>query len=232
MNYSFQVPSPYMHPAMAQAIQALMSGGPLPTNCVIVAIPFHQAQHILPQLMMSTALFGGDQMMYHQQSSYYGPSPYTSNPQQLALEHQQNYNYPIVPYKQSKKKSSHPKQPHSNIYNSTSFDSYMEKLSWSRLFDRPSRKTVQKKTQDKTSKKSGSHSSSSSTVSDETIRRVNVTNNQPISNTNSKQEQQQQQQTKGSLPFKYSSEFVPGISKQPEKSQKIKSNDVFIVKKS
>jgi len=217
-----------MHPAMAQAIQAFMSGGPLPPNCFIVAIPFHQAQHILPQLMMSTALFGGDQMMYHQQSSYYGPSPYTSNPQQLALEHQQNYNYPIVPYKQSKKKTSHPKQPHSNIYNSTSFDSYMEKLSWSRLFDRPSRKTAQQKT----SKKSGSHSSSSSTVSDETIRRVNVANNQPITNTNSKQEQEQQQQTKGSLPFKYSSEFVPGINKQQEKSQKIKSNDVFIVKKS
>jgi len=232
MSYPFSVPSPYMHPSMGQAIQAFMQGGPLPNNCVLFAIPLHQAQQILPQLMMSTAL-GGDPMMYHQQSPYYGQSPYASNPQQLAVAHQQNYNYPIVPYKQSKKKSSHPKQPHSNIYNSSSFDSYMDKLSWSRLFDRPSRKTTKQQTQDKISKKSGSHSSSSSssssTISDETIRRVNVTNNQPTVNTNPKQ---QQQQPKGSLPFKYSSEFIPGTGKQLQESQKIKSNDVFIIKKS
>jgi len=69
---------------------------------------------------------------------------------------------------------------------------------------------------------SSTTTSSSSTTSDETIRRVNVTN-KPSSNNNSKQ------QTKGSLPFKYSSEFIPGINKQ--QTQNIKSNDVFIIKK-
>jgi hypothetical protein len=239
MNYPFSTPSPYIHAAMSQAIQAMVFGCPLSSNCVLMAMPFQQAQQILPQLMMNAAR-GGDPIIYPQQTPYYGPSPYannfsspyTNNLPPNALAPQQNYNYPIVPYKESKKKSSYPQQPHSNFYNSSSFDSYMENLSWSRLFDRPSRKNSQPKNQEqtsiKTSKKSRSDSStsSSSTTSDETIRLVNVTN-KPSSNIDFKQ------QTKGSLPFKYSSEFVPGIGKQQQQhqSQKIKSNDVFIIKK-
>jgi hypothetical protein len=102
----------------------------------------------------------------------------------------------------------------------------MDDLSWSRLFDHPSRKHYKQQNQPSGNsskpQRSDSSTSSSSTTSDETIRRVNVTNKQS-SNINFKQ------QTKGSLPFKYSSEFVPGIGKQ--QSQKIKSNDVFIIKK-
>lgn len=216
MNYPYpSPPASYMHPSMSQAIQAFMLGGQLPPNCVIMAIPLQQAQQILPQLLMNSGLNnGGDPMVYPPQPSYYGPVP------------QRNYNYPIVPYKKSKKKISHPQQPHPNFYNSSSFDTYMEDLSWSRLFDRPSRRTS--KQQDSVSKKSRSNSSSTetSTTSDETIRRVNVPNKQTSSsNTTSKQ------QTKGSLPFKYSSEFVPGIAKQQHQGKKIKSNDVFIIKK-
>jgi hypothetical protein len=224
MNYPFSTPSPYIHAAMSHAFQAMMAGGALPPNCVIMAMPMQQAQQILPQLMRNSVM-GGGPMTYPQPPPYYGPSPYTNNPPLP----QQNYNYPIVPYKNSKKKHSHPPQPHSNIYNSSSFDSYMDDLSWSRLFDHPSRKNYkhqpqQNQTSGNSSKpqRSDSSTSSSSTTSDETIRRVNVTNKQS-SNINFKQ------QTKGSLPFKYSSEFVPGIGKQ--QSQKIKSNDVFIIKK-
>jgi hypothetical protein len=218
MNYPFlPQPSPYIHAAMSQAIQAFMLGGPLPNNCVIMAMPLQHAQQILPQLLMNPAL-GGDPMIYPQQTPYYGSSPYTNNPPVP----QQNYNYPIVPYKQPKGKTSHPKQPHSNIYNSSSFDSYMNNLSWSRLFDHPSRKNTKK--QKSKESRSNSSSSSSSTTSDETIRRVTVANKQQPSNTNSKQ------QTKGSLPFKYSSESVPGVGKQ-QQNEKIRSNDVFIIKK-
>ena len=218
MNYPFPTHSSYMHAAMSQAVQALMSAGPLPPNCVIMALPLQQAQQILPQLMMSP-----DPIIYSQPGAYYGPSPYTNNP--LPQPRPANYNYPIVPYKPPKKKSSGPQQPHSNIYNSSSFDSYMHHLSWSRLFDRPSRKKPKEQASTNPPKKArtDSSSSTSSTTSDETIRRVNVTNKPSTSNVDSKQ------QTKGSLPFKYSSEFVPGIGKQ--QSQKIKSNDVFIVKK-
>ncbi len=229
MNYQFATPSPYMHAAMSQAVQAMMSAGPLPPNCVIMAMPFQQAQQILPQLMMNPGM-GIDPMIYSQPTSYYGPSPYVNNLPPHPLPSQQNYNYPIVPYKNSKKKSSSPLQPHSNIYNSSSFDSYMHHLSWSRLFDRPSRKnskqgqTTGNQQKSKSNSSSSSSSSTSSTTSDETIRRVNVTN-KPSSSSNI----DSKQQTKGSLPFKYSSEFIPGIGKQ--QSQKIKSNDVFIVKK-
>jgi len=235
MNYPFSTPSPYIHAAMSQAVQAIMSGGPLPPNCVVMALPFQQAQQMLPQLMMNSGLCGGDAMIYPQQTPYYGQSLYTNNPQTNALV-PQNYNYPIVPYTKSKKKTSQPHQPHSNIYNSSSFDSYMDSLSWSRLFDRPSRKNSKQQNQDQTSVNSSkkqksnsstsSSSSSSSTTSDETIRRVNVTN-KPSSNNNSKQ------QTKGSLPFKYSSEFIPGGAKPKsnKKESKVKSDDIFVVKK-
>jgi hypothetical protein len=227
MNYPFPTSSPYIQAAMTQAVQALMSGGQLPPNCVFMAMPLQQVQQMLPQLMMNPALVGRDQMMYSQPTPYYGQLPYTNN---HVPSPPQNYNYPVVPYKTSSKNKS--SQPHSNIYNSTSFDSYMEHLSWSRIFDRPHRKNSKPQNAEQalgnTSKKSRSNSSSSSsssssTTSDETIRRVNVSTKQS-SNGNSKQ------QTKGSLPFKYSSEFVPGVGKQ-QASQKIKSNDVFIIKK-
>lgn len=220
MNYPFPTPSPYMHAAMSHAVQAMMAGASLPPNCMIMAMPMQHAQQMLPQLMMNA-----------QQAPYYGPPSYINNHQPHAQPAPQNYNYPIVPYQKTKKRSSHPQQPHPNIYNSSSFDSYMHHLSWSRLFDRPSRKNNKpqnsNQTSAETSKKarstsSSSSSSSSSTTSDETIRRVNVTN-RPAANLDGKQ------QTKGSLPFKYSSEFVPGIGKQP--SQKIKSHDVFFIKK-
>lgn len=222
MNYPYPITtSPYIQAAMSQAVQAFMSGGPLPSNCGFVAMPF-------PQLLPPT---------YPQSTPYYGPSPYTNVP---APSPPQKYNYPVVPYKQpSKRKSS--RQPHSNIYNSTSFDSYMENLSWSRIFDRPNRKNSkpqtrqqqqQQKTEAQTTQKnsrsgSSSSSSSSSSASDETIRRVNVANNPLSTNDHLKQ------QTKSNLPFKYSSEFVPGLNGQQQQtqSQKIKSNDVFIIKK-
>ena len=216
MNYPYPITaSPYIQAAMSQAVQAYMIGAPLPSNCTFMAMQ-------LPSVLPSTL--------------YYTPSPHTHPP---APRRPQNYNYPIVPYTPSSKKKP-PQQPHSNIYNSTSFDSYMESLSWSRLFNRPSRKNARPQRQQKaqteaqqaqkqtrSDSSSSSSSSSSSTASDETIRRVNVINNQLPTNDNLKQ------QTKGTLPFKYSSEFVPGLNGQPHhiQSQKIKSNDVFIIKK-
>jgi hypothetical protein len=203
MNFPFPAPSPYIQATMTQAVQAMMSGGPLPSNCVIMAIPLPRAQQILPQLMMNSPIGG----------RYYSPPPYTNKRSKRAN------NYPVVSVKKSKKKVS---QPHSNVYNSASFDSYMKNLSWSRLFDHPSRKISKQQNQDqllKTQQRTDSPTSStSSTTSDETIRRVDVTHHN-----NSKQ------QTNGSLPFKYSSEFLPGINKK--QSQKLNSNGIFLMKK-
>ena len=243
MNYPFATPSPYIQAAMAQALQALMSGGPLPPNCVVMAMPYSQGQQMLPPMMMNGATGpAADPIHYPSPMGYYGQvplSPYTNNPASRAVvphsgNNAPNYNYPVVSHKdshKSKKKTTTHQQPHSNIYNSASFDSYMRHLSWSRLFDHPPRKNSKEQNpgvinQDgnaaQNPRSSSTGSSTSSTTSDETIRRVNVTNQQ-ASNVSSKQ------QPKGSLPFKYSSEFVPGAAKQP--SQKIKSNDIFVVRK-
>ena len=229
---------------MAQAFQAIMNGGPLPPNCLVMAMPYSQGQQMMPPLMMNGTTGGAaDPLHYPSPMGYYGQvplSPYANNPASRAVvphagNNAQNYNYPIVPHKDNhkSKKKTH-QQPHSNIYNSTSFDSYMCHLSWSRLFDHPPRKTANEEKPGVVNQDAKGHaapnprssstgSSTSSTTSDETIRRVNVTNQQASNGGPSKQ------QPKSSLPFKYSSEFVPGAAKQP--SQKIKSNDIFVVRK-
>ncbi|CAF0828310.1 unnamed protein product [Rotaria sp. Silwood1] len=237
MNYPYPTSSPYMQAAMSQAVKTVMNGGALPPNCRFMPMPFQQVQQMLPQLMRTPAIGSKDPNIFPPQTSYYSPSPYTNKPQPRGPIPRQNYKYPMVAYKNNNKKSKKPirQQPHSNIYNSSSFDSYMRNLSWSRLFNHRHRKSSKQRSQDhpstnydkksNSSEKQRSNSStttSSSTTSDETIRRVNVVN-KPSSNINPKQP------TEGSLPFKYSSEFVPGTSKQ--QPQSIKSNDVFIVKK-
>ncbi|CAF2389889.1 unnamed protein product [Rotaria sp. Silwood2] len=240
MNYPYPTSSPYMQATMSQAVQAIMTGGALPPNCLFMPMPFQQAQQILPQLMMTSGIGSKDPNVFPPQTPYYNPPPYSNNPQTRGRIPQKNYKYPMVTYKNNNnnnnKKSKKPirQQHHSNIYNSSSFDSYMRNLSWSRLFHRHPQKSSKQRSQDHTTvnydkksnsskqQRSNSSTSSSSTTSDETIRRVNVTTKQS-SNINPKQ------QTKGSLPFKYSSEFVPGIGKQ--QPQNIKSNDIFIVKK-
>jgi hypothetical protein len=262
--------SPYIQNAMAQAMQAIMAGGPLPPNCFIVTLPMQQVPQMLPQLMMNYAPSGGA-MMFSPQPSYYGQvyppqlGPYQNNQPSNALVpysnyyppgYEQNYNYPVAPYHdsdhKSKKKHGHGKknrsEPHSNVYNSSSFDSDMRDLSWSRLFSTHhhhhskkqdqaalsyDKKTKQQNQSSDSLTSTSTSSSSSSTTSDETIRRVNVSTKQPSapSSLSSKQ------QTKGSLPFKYSSEFIPGIGKQQQaqrsnkKEAKFKSDDIFVVKK-
>lgn len=242
MNYPFPTSSPYIQTAISQAVQAIMSGGPLPPNCMVMSLPYQQLPQMLPQLMMNPAIGSADPMMFPQQSPYYNSLPYANNPQAHGLIPQQNYNYPVATYKNNnnKSKKKNHQQPHSNIYNSASFDSYMRHLSWSRLFDHPSHKNSKQEHQDQKAttkpkatdenkktdpskiQRSDSSTSSSSTTSDETIRRVNVANKQ-ASNMNAKQ------QTKGSLPFKYSSEFLSGNGKQ--QSQNVKPHDAFVVKK-
>jgi len=171
MNYPYSF-SPNIHNAMAQAMQALMTGGPLPQNCFVVTLPMQQAQPMFPQYasgggamvypqqaqpMFPQYASGGGAMMYPQQPSYYGQlyqpqmGPYQINQPSNAVVpysnyysqgYDQNYNYPVAPYyssdHQSKKKHRHGKkdrsEPHSNVYNSSSFDSDMRNLSWSRLF--------------------------------------------------------------------------------------------------
>jgi len=268
MNY------PSIQTAMAQAIQAIMAGGPLPPNCYIITVPIQQAQQMFPQLMMNYAANSGA-MMFSQQPSYYGQlyqpqiGPYQNYQPSNALVPYSNYypqgydqysNYPVVPYNaypnKSKKQNRYGKknrsEPHSNVYNSSSFDSDMRNLSWSRLFGNHHHRRHLKEHQDQTalsydqkskrrdhsadsSTSSSSITSSSSTTSDETIRRVNVLNNQSSALSSSSK-----QQTKSSLPFKYSSEFVPGIGKQQQQQQwsksnrkeaRVRSDDVFIVKK-
>ncbi len=264
--------SPYIQTAMAQAMQAIITGSPLPPNCMVVTIPIQQAQQMFPQLMMNYAS-GGGAMTFPQQPSYYDQlyqpqiSPYQNQPLSNAVVpysnyYSQGYNQPIVPYTdynhKSKKKNRNGKnnrlEPHSNVYNSSSFDSDMDNLSWSRLFgthnhirhskqqkqDQAALNYNQKyKRQDRaadsltsSSSSSSSTTTSSSTTSDETIRRVNLSTKQPSSQSSSLK-----QQTKGSLPFKYSSEFVPGTGKQQQsqksnkKETKVKYDDVFVVKK-
>lgn len=276
MNYPYPL-TPYIQNAMAHAMQAIATGGPLPPNCFVVAIPMQQpSPQIYPQMMMNYAP-GAGAMMYPQVQPYgqlYQPQigPYPINPPTnapapyYALGYGQNYNYPIVPYYGpqqqqygSKKKTRRGKQnrnnPHSNVYNSSSFDTDMNNISWSRLFGTHHQKSKQtnsnqaalnyegKGQQRKQSSSSSTSSStsftSSTTTSDETIRRVNVTTNPPSGPTSSSK-----QQTKGSLPFKYSSEFVPGTGKQqqqqqgpppppkaPKKEVKLRSDDVFVVKR-
>lgn len=279
--------SPYIQNAMAHAVQAIMSGGPLPANCFVTTIPIQQAQQMFPQMMNYG--IGGSAYMYNPQAAYYGQLyqpqiaqypynlpppvsnvlvPHTNYPPQVYDN--QNYNYPVVPYDYSNKNGSSKKHrhskhdpniPHSNVYNSSSFDSEMRNLSWSRLFaDQQHRRQSKQQRSGQTAiiyngkdkqqnessdtftitSSSGSGSGSSSTTSDETIRRVNVMRNQPSApSTTSKQ------QTKGSLPFKYSSEFVPGNNKQQQQQQhqqqksqksnkkemKVRPDDVFFIKK-
>ncbi|CAF1563036.1 unnamed protein product [Rotaria magnacalcarata] len=241
MNYQFQTSSPYVHAAMSQAVQSILNGGPLPPNCLVMSVPFQQVQQMLPPFMMKPPFGDIDPKVFPQQIPYYNLSPYLNNSQARAIMPQQNYNYPLATYKNNaninnkKSKKTNHQQPHANVYNSASFDSYMRHLSWSRLFDHSSRKTFKQQNHDEApinyekgsnsskNQRLNSSSSSSSTTSDETIRQVNVSNKQS-SNIDPKQ------QTKGTLPFKYSSEFVPGVGKQ-QQSQNIKPNDVFIVKK-
>ena len=282
--------SPYMQNPIALAIQAIMSGGPLPPNCFVTTIPIQQAQQMFPHIIANYGI-GAGPFMYNQQSAYYGqiyqpqfgqypynpfpqpqpppppPSnvivPYTNYPPPQVYE--QNYNYPVVPYDYSNnhgssKKHRHAKRnsnvPHSNVYNSSSFDSDMRNLSWSRLFAGQNHRGQSKHhssnqtaisynnkgkhqndssdTFTTTTTSSSSDSGSTSTTSDETIRRVNVMKNQQSApSTASKQ------QTKGSLPFKYSSEFVPGNNRHQHKSQKstrkeskVRTDDVFVIRKS
>ena len=255
---------------MAQAMQAMITGGSLPPNCYVMTLPVQQAQQIFPQLMMATASVGGT-MLYAQPPPYYGQlypppmAPYAGHhhhqqqqqyPNALvpySQPHAQAYpqypNYPAVSYKKSKRGAR--SQPHPNVYNSGSFDSRMDNLSWSRLFGRPhdrqhsgranrdstalhyDSKSLSSKQQGNYSESTSSTSSSSSsgssttTTSDETIRRVNLANKQAAGSASSKQ------QTRGSLPFKYSSEFIPGTGK-PRSSHrdvgKHRSDDIFIVK--
>ncbi|CAM4912815.1 unnamed protein product [Rotaria socialis] len=242
MNYQFQTSSPYVQAAMSQAVQSMLNGGSLPPNCVVMSVPFQQVQQMLPPFMMNSPFGGNDPKVFPQKIPYYNLSPYSNNSQARAIMHQQNYNYPAATHKNNtninnkKSKKSNHQQPHANVYNSASFDSYMRHLSWSRLFDHSSRKNSKQQNQDeapinyekgsnasKNQRSNSSSSSSSSTTSDETIRQVNVINKQS-SNIDPKQ------QTTGTLPFKYSSEFVPGFGKQ-QQSQNVKSNDVFILKK-
>jgi hypothetical protein len=258
MNYPYSI-SPNIQAAMLQAMQAIMSGGPLPPHCFIVTIPIQQAQQIFPQLMLNYASGGGATMYPQQYGQVYQPQissyPAIQAPSQPVAPYSnyysQGYNYPVVPYvdhnNKSKKKASYgkrePLQPHSNVYNSSSFDSHMDNLSWSRLFSRHHSKQKDhaalnhdkksgssKKQQDTTLNSLTSTTSSSTTTSDETIRRVNVSTKPPSGSSSSKL------LPKSSLPFKYSSEFIPGTGKQPtqkasKKDFKIKSDDVFVVKK-
>ncbi|CAF0972199.1 unnamed protein product [Adineta steineri] len=282
MNYQYTI-TPYIQSAMAQAMHAMMSGGPLPPNCYIVAIPMQQVQHMFPQLLMNYTPNPGGLMMFGQNSSYFGhpyPPPSSSasagsypDSQQsnavvpysnyYAQGYNQNYSYPpSAQYSESDGSSSQQRKPpsrtnkkknsgpHSNVYNSSSFDSYMRNLSWSRLFERHHTKEPKKDQaalsydqKSKSSNKQPSHSdnsstlssltssSSSSTTSDETIRRVDVSSKPPSGTSSSSK-----QQTKSSLPFKYSSEFIPGaVSKEQaqkaKKESKVKIDDVFLVKK-
>ena len=221
MNFPYSTPSPYIQAAMAQAVQAMMSGGPLPANCVVMSIPYQPGQPLYPQLMMGAAGAPSvDGSLFPPANPFFGAT--TSPTRALVPFSPPNYNYPLVSNKSKKKsKKTHRHQPHSNIYNSSSFDTYMKDLSWSRLFDHHSSKTTTKPpAQDaasvatpddksnvsKKTRSDSTSSSTSSTTSDETIRRVNVTNQQ-AAHLNGKPT------TKGSLPFKYSSEFVPGLAK-------------------
>lgn len=163
-------------------------------------------------------------------------------------------NYPMIGYNKSKKKGRRGRQgrsePHSNVYNSSSFDSHMANLSWSRLFERhhrrhhsqPNKRNSNALSYDQKSASPKQHggprsgrrssSASSTTTSDETIRRVNLSSKQGSTVSAPKQ------QTKSSLPFKYSSEFIPGIAgkqssqKPSRKEDKVRSDDVFVVQKS
>lgn len=266
-----------MQNTMAQAMQAIISGGPLPANCFVVALPMHQAQQMFPQMMMNYAPGAGAMMLPHVQpyGQLYQPQmgPYPIAPPSNAMlpyyppGYGQNYNYPLVPYngpqqgqnglnKKSRRGKRNRNDPHSNVYNSSSFDTNMSNLSWSRLFGthhhRRSKRThsdqaalsYDGKVQQRGSSSDSSTSSStsfttSSTTSDETIRRVNVTTKPPAGPSSSSSKQQ----TKGSLPFKYSSEFVPGTGKQQgqpsgntsqkstKKEVKLRSDDVFVVKR-
>lgn len=278
MSYSYPI-TPYMQANMAQAMQAILTGGPLPPGCVILALPIEQAQQVLPQLMMNTTL-GGNAYLLSQPLPYYGQmyQPQigyypNNNVQSTALVpynnfqsqgYNQNTNYPLVPYVANSTKSkekghgrNYRLEPHSNVYNSSSFDTQMENLSWSRLFghhhqrhrhtskqpksnqqaisyepkdDKSKSKSQQQKTGTSVKSSSLLSSSSSSTTSDESIRRVTVAS-KPSTGLSASQ-----QPAKGSLPFKYSSEFIPGSSKQSsekptKKDIKVRSDDVFIVKK-
>ena len=277
MNYPYPI-DPYIQNTMAQAMQAMISGGPLPTNCFVVALPMHQAQQMFPQMMMNYAP-GAGAMMVPQVQPYgqlYQPQigPYPIGPPSNALApyyppgYGQNFNYPLVPYygpqqgqkrltKKNRRGKRNRNEPHSNVYNSSSFDTDMSNLSWSRLFGNHHHRRSKRTNSDQaalnydgkgqqrgnsadsstTSTSSSTSFTSSSTTSDETIRRVNVTTKPPAGPSSSSK-----QQTKGSLPFKYSSEFVPGTGKQqgppPPASQKstkkevkLRSDDVFVVKK-
>jgi hypothetical protein len=253
-----------------------MSGGPLPPNCVVMTVPFQQAQAAYPTLLMGQAASavagsgnsnGGETTAFAQQGFYgqtpVGPFMNTSQGHSIVpypAATTKNYNYPTVSHKnRTKSKNTTHHQPHSNVYNSSSFDTYMHNLSWSRLFDHHqhqhnhSRKSSkqdstpgnvdQKSNSLKKPRADSTDSSTSSTTSDETIRRVNVANQQTTSTTATATATvaagvsatvtagaaTAKLPTKGSLPFKYSSEFVPGLDKQ--QLQNGKSRDVSQTKK-
>ena len=258
--------SPYIQAVMGQAMQAIITGAHLPSNCYVMSIPIEQAQQMFPPWLMANT---ATPMIYAPPVSYYGQSyppmstPYMDYPQSNALVpytnaynppfHAQNYNYPMIGYNKSKKKGRYRRkthsEPHSNVYNSSSFDTHMENLSWSRLFGNhhhhhhrqsyygtrdsatPSydHKTNPSK---KMTRRDRHRSSSTSTTSDETIRRVNLSAQQAATTSSSSK---QQQPTKGSLPFKYSSDFVPGTGgkqstkKTNRKEERLRSDDVFVV---
>ena len=258
--------SPYVQSTMAQAMQAMLTGAPLPANCYVMSIPMEQAQQMFPQVMTGGVSGFGGPLMYAPPPSYYGqgypgisvtPYPLGNALVPYGQHYGQGYgqvpNYPMIDYAKSKKKGRRGRkahsEPHSNLYNSSSFDSHMENLSWSRLFDRHHRrshsqpnkrhsnalsydqKSGSSKQRTATRSASLSSSGSSTTTSDETIRRVNLSTKQPSTSSAPKQ------QTKSSLPFKYSSEFVPGVGgkqssqKSSKKEGKLRSDDVFVVQK-
>ena len=189
MNFPYSNPSPYIQAAMAQAVQAMMSGGPLPPNCVVMSIPYQPGQPIYPQLIMgATGANALDGSMFPPTNPFFPPtnvtSPFPTNPQTRALvpfanNGQQvptNYNYPIVSNNKSKKKSkkTNRHQPHSNIYNSSSFDTYMKDLSWSRLFDHHSGKTSNQQQQQQQKKRLKTQYRSELKMKNRTHRNSNV----------------------------------------------------------
>ena len=263
MNYLYPV-SPYIQATMGQAMQAMMIGSPLPQNCCVFTVFTKPMSSMFPQPTLNY-VSGRGETMYSQPPSFYSQlyPPHIglvqNNQQPTTLVpysnyhsngFNQNYHYPMLPYidykNQFKKKTPHDKayhlQPHSNVYNSSSFDTDMNNLSWSRLFGHHhskqqklnsntlnyEQKIALSKNQQALSTNSFS-SSSSSTPSDETIRRVNVSSKpQPAVSF-------LKQQPKGGLPFKYSSELIPRMGRQQQQSNKkplkIKVDDIFIIKK-
>lgn len=249
-----------MQSAMAQA----MHGMALPPNCFVLSLPFDGG---IPQMLMNSIPGGTSPMVYSPYPTYYDRFyPYSFSPYQdlsanravipytnqfSPVFQSPQFNYPMLDYNQHKNQKTPGKVGHngmhSNVYNSSSFDSHMENLSWSRLFghqrkvhpskaighrqaaiDYQNKGNGAKKQPGQTGSRSSSMSST--TTSDETIRRVNLATKQASNPATLKN------QTKGSLPFKYSSDFVPGSAKKsPKKTSpkdpNLRSDDEFVVQK-